>query len=49
MRNKCIKSYNKHYEKTAELKKKQKGRNQDISIKDMSGYKDFKKQFEKNE
>ncbi len=49
MRNKCIKSYNKHYEKTAELKKKQKGRNQDISVKDMSGYKDFKKQLEKNE
>lgn len=49
MRNKCIKSYNKHYEKTAELKKKQKGRNQDISVKDMSGYKDFKKQLERNE
>lgn len=49
MRNKCIKSYNKYYEKTAELKKKQKGRNQDISVKDMSGYKDFKKQLEKNE
>ena len=26
----CIKSYNKHYEKTSILKQKKKGRNQDI-------------------
>ena len=49
MRKRCIKSFNKYYEQTAELKKKQKGRNQDISVKDMNGYKDFKKQLKKNE
>ena len=49
MRKKCIKSFNKFYEQTAELKTKQKGRNQDINVKDMSGYKELKKQLEKNE
>ena len=48
MRNACIKSYNKFYEVDTRLKEKQKGRNQDISVKDMSNYKKFKKQLDKN-
>jgi len=48
MRIKCIESYNKTYGKTAEIKKKQKGRNKDINVKDMADYKNFKKQYEKN-
>lgn len=48
MRNACIKSYNKFYEVDTKLKEKQKGRNQDINIKDMSNYKKFKKQLDKN-
>ena len=39
MRNACIKSYNKFYEVDTRLKEKQKGRNQDINVKDMSNYK----------
>ena len=49
MRNACIKSYNKFYEVDTRLKEKQKGRNQDINVKDMSNYKKIKKQLEKNE
>ena len=49
MRNACIKSYNKFYDVDSRLKTKQKGRNQDINVKDMSGYKELKKQLEKNE
>ena len=45
MRNACIKSYNKFYDVDSRLKTKQKGRNQDINVKDMDGYKDFKKQL----
>ena len=48
MRNSCIKSYNKFYEVELKLKEKQKGRNQDINVKDMSNYKNFKKQLEQN-
>ena len=48
MRNACIKSYNKFYEVDTKLKEKQKGRNQDINVKDMSNYKKFKKQLDKN-
>lgn len=47
MRNCCIKSYNKFYGTVSELKKKQKGRNQDINVKDMGGYKEFKRQKNK--
>lgn len=47
MRNACIKSYNKFYEVDTKLKEKQKGRNQDINVKDMSNYKKIKKQLEK--
>ena len=39
MRNACVKSYNKFYELDTRLKEKQKGRNQDINVKDMSNYK----------
>ena len=48
MRNACIKSYNKFYEVDTRLKEKQKGRNLDINVKDMSNYKKFKKQLDKN-
>ena len=47
MRNCCIRSYNKFYGTVSELKKKQKGRNQDINVKDMGGYKEFKRQKNK--
>ena len=45
MRNACIKSYNKFYEVDTRLKEKQKGRNQDINVKDMGNYRKFKKQL----
>src|SRR5574344_321459 len=48
MRTCCIKSFNKFYEKSAELKHKQKGRNIDVNVKDMKDYKEFKKQYAKN-
>ena len=38
MRSACIKSYNKFYEGNTRLKEKQKGRNQDINVKDMDNY-----------
>ena len=41
------KSYNKTYGKTSVIKKKQKGRNRDINVKDMNDYKALKKQYEK--
>ena len=46
MRNACIKSYNKFYDVDSRLKTKQKGRNQDINVKDMDGYKEIKKKLE---
>ena len=49
MRNACIKSYNKFYDVDSRLKTKQKGRNQDINVKDMDGYKAFKKQLKRKE
>ncbi len=49
MRNDCIKSYNKFYDVDSRLKTKQKGRNQDINVKDMDGYKDYKKQLKRKE
>ena len=49
MRNACIKSYNKFYDVDSKLKAKQKGRNQDINVKDMDGYKDYKKQLKRKE
>ena len=38
MRNACIKSYNKFYGVDSRLKTKQKGRNQDINVKEMDNY-----------
>ena len=49
MRNACIKSYNKFYEVNTRLKEKQKGRNQDINVRDMSNYREIKKQQAKKE
>lgn len=47
MRNACIKSYNKFYEVNTRLKEKQKGRNQHINVRDMSNYREIKKQLAK--
>ena len=49
MRNGCIKSYNKFYEVETRLKEKQKGRNQDINVKDMVDYRKINKQLQKKE
>ena len=49
MRKACIKSFNKFYDIDFKLKEKQKGRNQDINIKDMSDYKSFKKKLKSKE
>ncbi len=49
MRNACIKSYNKFYEVNTRLKEKQKGRNQDINVKDMGNYREIKKQLKQKE
>jgi len=46
MRNACIKSYNKFYDVDSRLKTKQKGRNQDINVKDMGNYKETKRKLE---
>ena len=45
MRNACIKSFNKFYGMDIKLKEKQKGRNQDINVKDMNNYSNIKKQL----
>ena len=47
MRNACIKSYNKFYDVDSRLKTKQKGRNQDINVKEMDNYRQMKKKLEK--
>ena len=47
MRNACIKSYNKFYDVDSRLKAKQKGRNQDINVKEMDNYRQMKKKLEK--
>lgn len=49
MRNACIKSFNKFYDMNCKLKEKQKGRNQDINVKDMGNYRDIKKQLKQKE
>ena len=49
MRKACIESYNKFYDMEFRLKEKQKGRNQDINVKDMSNYRQVKKQLAKKE
>ena len=47
MRNACIKSFNKFYDMEFKLKEKQKGRNQDINVKNMGDYREIKKKLEK--
>ena len=49
MRILAIESYNKEYELNATLKKKQKGRNVDINVKDMDNYQQMKKELSKNQ
>ena len=49
MRNSCINSFNKFYDMDFKLKEKQKGRNQDINVKDMEDYRKIKKQLAKKE
>ena len=49
MRNACIKSFNKFYDMDFKLKEKQKGRNQDINVKDMGDYRKIKKQLAEKE
>ena len=49
MRTACIKSFNKFYDMDIKLKEKQKGRNQDINVKDMSDYTNIKKQLAEKE
>lgn len=49
MREACIKSFNKFYDDTKELKAKQKGRNQDLPVKDMAEYKEFKRKYEQKQ
>ena len=46
MRNACIRSYNKFYDVDSKLKAKQKGRNQDINVKEMDNYREMKKKLE---
>ena len=47
MRTACIKSFNKVYNNDMRLKEKQKGRNQDINVKEMTNYKAIKNNYEK--
>ena len=49
MRTACIKSFNKFYDMDIKLKEKQKGRNQDINVKDMINYTNIKKQLAEKE
>ena len=49
MRDACIKSFNKFYDDTKALKEKQKGRNQDLPVKEMAEYKEFKRKYEQKQ
>ena len=48
MRVNCIEKFNEVYEQNAKLKIKQKGRNQDINVNDMRGYRELKREQEKH-
>lgn len=48
MRALCIESFNNEYDLDNVLKKKLKGRNQDINVEDMDGYQEMKEQLDKN-
>jgi len=49
MRTMCIASFNKEYGLNNILKKKEKGRNKDINVKDMDGYIEMKEEISKNQ
>ena len=49
MRKRCAKSFKKFYGIDIELKAKQKGRNQDLPVKDMAEYKESKRKFEQKQ
>ena len=49
MRAYCIEKFNEVYVQKATLKKKQKGRNKDIHVNEMDGYRELKREQEKNE
>ncbi len=48
MRTLCIASFNKEYDLNNILKKKEKGRNKDINVKDMTNYQAMKEELNKN-
>lgn len=48
MRTLCIEEFNKEYDSNSILKTKQKGRNQDINVKDMNNYIKMKKELKKH-
>ena len=48
MRAYCIEKFNEVYVQKATLKKKQKGRNKDIHVNEMDGYRELKREQEKN-
>lgn len=48
MRAYCIEKFNEVFVQNATLKKKQKGRNKDIHVNEMDGYRELKKEQEKN-
>ena len=48
MRAYCIEKFNEVYVQEATLKKKQKGRNKDIHVNEMDGYRELKREQEKN-
>lgn len=48
MRAYCIEKFNEVYVQKATLKKKQKGRNKDIHVNEMEGYRELKREKEKN-
>lgn len=48
MRVLCIASFNKEYGLNNILKKKEKGRNKDINVKDMTNYQAMKEELNKN-
>jgi hypothetical protein len=49
MRALCIEEYNQEYEVKETLKEKQKGRNQDINVRDMEHYSEMREELDKNQ
>lgn len=48
MRTFCIDSFNRVYHTNKQLKPKEKGRNIDLTVEEMTYYQEFKKQYEKS-